>query len=114
MANENLITQLREYADWARSNEWETPIMLSDHLEEAANALEAGPHWIPSKEHLPAYGEEVLTLGPNGGLDNGFFIGVASAGRPESWDWKKNSVKTVKYWMPRSALPPMPKNGGTQ
>ena len=38
--HDELIAYLREYADWALSNEWETPIMLSDHLTEAANVIE--------------------------------------------------------------------------
>ena len=35
-----LIARLRELAEWALANEWETPIDLSDGLTEAANALE--------------------------------------------------------------------------
>ena len=103
-----LIKAMREYAERARANEWETPIMLSDHLEEAADALETMPHWIPSKDCLPIMGQEVLTLGPKGGIDCGFFRGVEDPRRPEHWDWKKYTVRRVKYWMPRSALPPMP------
>ena len=29
---DELVKDLREEADWAEGNEWETPIMLSDHL----------------------------------------------------------------------------------
>ncbi len=35
-----IISKLREHAEWARANEWETPITLSDDLEEAAKALD--------------------------------------------------------------------------
>lgn len=35
-----LITELREEAEWAKANEWETPIMLSDHLTQAADAID--------------------------------------------------------------------------
>ena len=35
-----LIKSLREEAEWAEANEWETPIMLSDHLTQAADAIE--------------------------------------------------------------------------
>ena len=41
MQNEELIKALRSDAEWAHANEWETPITLSDHLDAAANALEA-------------------------------------------------------------------------
>lgn len=35
-----LIGVLREYAEWAHANEWECPIALQDHLEEAADTIE--------------------------------------------------------------------------
>ena len=37
---DDLISALREDAEWAEANEWETPITLSDHLEIAADAIE--------------------------------------------------------------------------
>ena len=40
MTSEELIRTLREYADWADGNEWEVPIMLADHLRQAAENLE--------------------------------------------------------------------------
>lgn len=36
-----LISNLREDAEWAHANEWETPITLSDHLEAAAEMIES-------------------------------------------------------------------------
>lgn len=41
MRDQNLVNSLREHADWARANEWETPITLSDDLAEAADRIEA-------------------------------------------------------------------------
>lgn len=35
-----LIKELREDAEWAEANEWEVPIMLSDHLRTAADIIE--------------------------------------------------------------------------
>lgn len=35
-----LVEALREDAEWAHANEWETPITLGDHLYEAANMIE--------------------------------------------------------------------------
>ena len=35
-----LIERLREYAEWARANEWEVPLCMGDSLEEAADAIE--------------------------------------------------------------------------
>ena len=59
MQNEELIPALRLDAEWAHANEWETPITLGDHLDAAANRLEAADkreeaqRWIPVKERLP-------------------------------------------------------------
>lgn len=39
METKELIQALRADAEWAYANEWETPIMLGDHLDAAADAL---------------------------------------------------------------------------
>lgn len=41
MRDTNLVNSLREHAEWARANEWETPITLGDDLAEAADLIEA-------------------------------------------------------------------------
>ena len=41
MRDTNLVNSLREHAEWARANEWETPITLGDDLAEAADRIEA-------------------------------------------------------------------------
>lgn len=41
MRDTNLVNALREHAEWARANEWETPITLGDDLTEAADMIEA-------------------------------------------------------------------------
>ena len=41
MRDTNLVNALREHAEWARANEWETPITLGDDLAEAADRIEA-------------------------------------------------------------------------
>lgn len=42
MTNEakRLVESLREHAEWAKGNEWETPITLSDDLSNAADLIE--------------------------------------------------------------------------
>lgn len=40
MRDTNLVNSLREHAEWARANEWETPITLGDDLAEAADVIE--------------------------------------------------------------------------
>lgn len=41
MRDQDLVNALREHAEWARANEWETPITLGDDLTEAADRIEA-------------------------------------------------------------------------
>ena len=69
MESKELIQALREDAEWAHANEWETPITLSDHLDAAADrlaayedtgitpeevaALKEQTRWIPCSERLP-------------------------------------------------------------
>lgn len=37
---EELVQNLKEYAEWARANEYEVPLMLADDLELAADIIE--------------------------------------------------------------------------
>ena len=41
MRDTNLVNALREHAEWAEGNQWETPITLCDDPEEAADLIEA-------------------------------------------------------------------------
>lgn len=38
MTRDEIVTALREHAEWARANEWESPITLGDDLSAAADA----------------------------------------------------------------------------
>lgn len=67
MENAELIKALKEDAEWAHANEWETPITLGDHLDAAADRLEAADkriaelkaaqRWIPCAERFPTVSE---------------------------------------------------------
>ena len=77
MRDTNLVNALREHAEWARANEWETPITLCDNLAEAADLIEAQTkeieklraqlsRWIPVEERLPElqnWGASTVVLG---------------------------------------------------
>lgn len=77
MRDTNLVNALREHAEWAQANEWETPISLGDDLAEAADRIEAQakeieklraqlPRWIPVEERLPElqnWGASTVVLG---------------------------------------------------
>ena len=41
MNGQDLVNALREHAEWAEGNQWETPITLGDDLTEAADRIEA-------------------------------------------------------------------------
>lgn len=41
MRDQTLVNALREHAEWAEGNQWETPITLGDDLAEAADQIEA-------------------------------------------------------------------------
>lgn len=77
MRDTNLVNALREHAEWAEGNQWETPITLGDDLTEAADRIEAQakeieklraqlPRWIPGEERLPElqnWGASEVVLG---------------------------------------------------
>ena len=56
MRDTNLVNALREHAEWARANEWETPITLGDDLTEAADQLEN------QNAHIAALQQEIEKL----------------------------------------------------
>ena len=56
MRDTNLVSALREHAEWAQANEWETPITLSDDLAEAADRLEN------QSTHIAALQQEIEKL----------------------------------------------------
>ena len=80
MRDQNLVNALREHAEWAQANEWETLITLSDDLAAAADLIEKltarcaryaeeiavaqeRTRWIPVTERLPENAEAVLVRG---------------------------------------------------
>ena len=81
---------------------------LSVVVRAQKDVLNQSPHWIPAEDCLPVNGEEIITLGPNGGMECGFFRGLCGTHK-DKWEWKKHTVRTVKFWMPRKALPQPPK-----
>lgn len=56
MKDQALVNSLREHAEWAEANEWETPITLCDDLAEAADRIEAQAKEI---EKLRAQNEQL-------------------------------------------------------
>ena len=56
MRDTNLVNALREHAEWARANEWETPITLGDDLVEAADRI------ANQSTHIAALQQEIEKL----------------------------------------------------
>lgn len=62
MRDTNLVNALREHAEWAEGNQWETPITLGDDLAEAADRIEAQAKEIEKlRRRLKAYEDTGLT-----------------------------------------------------
>ena len=120
MRDTNLVNVLREHAEWAEGNQYETPITLCDDLVEAADrianqsthiaALQQEieklrgqlPRWIPVTERLPevwrndATAELVnyMIYSPDFGVDIGSYHAKAKK-------WLCMALPcTVTYWMP--------------
>ena len=72
-------------------------------------------NWISVYERLPDKGQIVVVTDGKNTWDFGMFKGpVYSISKGEylvdKWEWKKNTIKHVKWWMPKdSALPQPPK-----
>ena len=56
MRDQELVNKLREHAEWARANEWETPITLGDDLVEAADRI------ANQSTHIAALQKEIEKL----------------------------------------------------
>ena len=56
MKDQELVNALREHAEWAQANEWETPITLGDDLVEAADRI------ANQNTHIAALQQEIETL----------------------------------------------------
>lgn len=56
MRDQELVNKLREHAEWARANEWETPITLGDDLVEAADRI------ANQSTHIAALQQEIEKL----------------------------------------------------
>ena len=56
MKDQELVNALREHAEWAEGNQWETPITLCDDLAEAADRLEN------QNAHIAALQQEISKL----------------------------------------------------
>lgn len=68
MKDTNLVNTLREHAEWARANEWETLITLCDDLAGAADLIEARAKEIDALRNELCLKCGNYTLAHEGGL----------------------------------------------
>lgn len=66
--------------------------------------------WIPVSERLPEGGEVVIAIGKKGTWDVGTYRGFLGD-NIHRWQWKKNTIKTVYWWMYKKGLLPEPYKG---
>lgn len=96
MTNKELANALREDAEWAHANEWETPITLADDLEEAADRIEKGGlKWIDCKDRMPKDRQIVVFSTGYGIPQTGWRVGQSWF---ESWTSSKIYSKPT-HWM---------------
>ncbi len=125
MRDTNLVNALREHAEWAEGNQYETPITLCDDLAEAADQLENQnahisalqqeierlraqlPRWIAVEERLPEVWRNDKTVelvnymiySPDFGVDIGNYHAKAKK-------WLCMALPcTVTHWMPLPSGP---------
>ena len=64
--------------------------------------------WVSVKDRLPEKNQIVIASDGEHTWDVGMYKSLC--GKPSEWNWKKNTVKTVLWWMPKDgALPEPPK-----
>lgn len=70
--------------------------------------------WISVYDKLPRKNEKVCVSDGVHTWDCGTFRGLGSSKDDVTWwIWKGNTVKIVKWWMPKNeALPPVPQEAG--
>lgn len=101
MTNKELANALREDAEWAHANEWETPITLADDLEEAADRIaNSGLEWIACKDKLPEDGKNVIFKSEGCNPQTGWRI---NRNWFESWSGCK-VLSAPTHWMDIDAL----------
>jgi hypothetical protein len=71
---------------------------------------DSAPKWIPvTADTLPKEGKVVVVCGEGGTWDFGTYRGHLSSAN--KWNWKKNTVKTVYWWMYKEDALPEPYKG---
>ena len=104
MAECNLEQIIKSCVDKALNK----PIMNGKSITQWAAIGMKAPRWISVKERQPNKGQIVIASDGEHTWDVGMY--KSFCGKPSEWNWKKNTIKTVLWWMPKDgALPEPPK-----
>lgn len=79
--------------------------MKKQVIEDIRNAPTIGG-WISVKDRLPEKNQIVIASDGEHTWDVGMYKSLC--GKPSEWNWKKNTVKTVLWWMPKDGALPEP------
>lgn len=91
-----LANSLREHAEWARANEWEAPITLSDDLEAAACLIGGDLEWARVEDELPlCVGDYLCMLAGTHQMAVLLFDTYLA-----SWEDSDGTEYSVTHWMP--------------
>lgn len=92
-------------------NKLEYPSSLVDVKQIIVGLPSAKPKWIPVTEQtLPNHNSVVVVCGEKGTWDFGTYRGIAST-NINFWNWKKNTIKEVHWWMYKEDALPIPWKG---
>lgn len=99
--------------DFYRSTELDPCLTAQARYDIILNAIELLkrlPEWISVDDQLPEHNQIVVVSDGIHTWDVGQFHGLSPSQRRDLWKWKKNTIKKVKWWMPKkTALPCPPK-----
>lgn len=102
MAEFNIETVIKSGVEKALNK----PVLDGKSITEWAAIGMKAPRWISVKERLPKKNEIVIASDGEHTWDVGMY--KSFLGKPSMWNWKKNTIKTVLWWMPKDGALPEP------
>ena len=94
-------------SDFERTPTWNDAVSIAESMPSAQR-------WIPVTEQtLPKHNSVVVVCGEKGTWDFGTYRGH-TPNRIDFWNWKKNTVKEVHWWMYKADALPLPWKGGAE
>lgn len=89
--------------------DWCVGLIIAEGLVDEQPTIEP-QKWIPVSQELPEDGKVVIAIGKKGTWDVGTYRGFLGD-NIHRWQWKKNTIKTVYWWMYKENALPEPYKG---